>query len=384
MKIAQDLYEGIEINGEPTGLITYMRTDSTRIADEAKTETQEFILKTFGEKYIPDSERKLKKGKHVQDAHEAIRPTHVDQTPDKLQDLMSPDHIKLYTLIWKRMVASQMSPSEVESTQVTIAGDTYLLKANGSRVLFDGFTKVYKSESEEPNTAMPKLTVGEALKAENIQSEQKFTQPPPRYTEASLVKELEEKGIGRPSTYAPTISVIQDRHYVIKEKRQLLPTELGMLVNDQLSQYFTNLLDVNFTAQMETQLDEIMHAKHTWQSIISDFYTPFSKSLEKAQTTMEKINMDKPTDEVCEKCGRPMVIKTGRFGEFLACTGFPECKNTKSMAKKLEMKCPDCGGDILEKHSKRGKVFYGCANYPKCKYASWENPELKSKQDETD
>ncbi|MFA5880033.1 MAG: type I DNA topoisomerase, partial [Candidatus Margulisiibacteriota bacterium] len=363
MFIAQQLYEGLEINGEPTGLITYMRTDSVRISDDAKNEAQKYIVDQFGQEYLASKSRISKKVKNVQDAHEAIRPTYLTLTPKNLEGKLSLDHFKLYKLIWDRFLASQMSEAIFDNTQVIVRASTpekesFYLKAIGNVLVFPGFRKIYIEEKEEtteenadqskeiPN--LPLLTKDELLKLIKVLSEQKFTQPPSRYTEASLVKELEEKGIGRPSTYAPTLHVIQDREYVKKEKKYLHLTDLGRLVTEELLKFFSNVLDVNFTAGMEKELDEIMEGRHIWQEIISRFYFPFEKLLEIAIEKMEKINLDKPTDQICEKCGSPMVIKSGRFGEFLACTNYPTCKNAKSLKPGLGVKCPECDGEIKE------------------------------------
>lgn len=384
MMVAQQLYEGIDINGDPVGLITYMRTDSTRLSDEAKLASRDYIVKVYGEKYHNANVIEKKKSKNIQDAHEAIRPSYLEHTPDRLKALLSKDHLKLYKLIWDRFLASQMTPCLLEKTAIVVRSegkDTYFLKATGSIIIFDGFTKIYSEGKDEDPTLtelddaiLPQVNQGDTLIKKDILSEQKFTKPPARYTEASLVKAMEEKGIGRPSTYAPTLSTIVDRGYIEKENKSLSPSELGILVNDQLEKFFENIVDVNFTAGMETKLDEIMDGKHPWQEVVSDFYTPFSEKVDHAYKNMEKINTDKPSDEICEKCQHPMVIKTGRFGEFLACSNFPDCKNTKAIVKSLDVNCPECGKEIVEKRSKKGKVFYGCSGFPSCKYASWDEP----------
>jgi len=384
MIVAQQLYEGIEINGEPIGLITYMRTDSTRLSDEAKLAAKDYILSKYGEKYYNKASLAKKKGKNVQDAHEAVRPTYLTYPPLEIKDNLSPDHFKLYKLIWDRFLASQMTPCLSERTAIIIDSNTpeqYLLKATGSIITFDGFTKIYsEGKDDDPSqtaldeSLLPQLTEGEPLEKKAMDVEQKFTKPPARYTEATLVKAMEEKGIGRPSTYAPTLSTIVDRGYITKEQKVLHPSELGTLVNTQLEKFFENIVDVNFTADMETKLDEIMDGKHLWQEVVSGFYSPFADKIDHAYQNMEKINTDKPSDEVCEKCNNPMVIKSGRFGEFLACTNFPDCRNTKAIVKEVGVSCPECGKDIVEKRSKKGKVFYGCSGFPSCKYATWDEP----------
>lgn len=384
MLIAQQLYEGVEVNGEHLGLITYMRTDSTRLSDDAVKDIQAHILSEYGSDYVPEKARVFKTKKGAQDAHEAIRPSYFDQTPEKLKAILSKDHYNLYKLIWDRTIASRMASASIEYATLLIEAkhtQSYFFKATGNRILFDGFMSLYieskdpSSEDEEGNTTLPPLEKGAAFKVNEITANQKFTQPPFRYTEASLVKELEELGIGRPSTYAPTISTIQDRGYVDKEKRNLFPTELGLLVSDKLTEFFTTIVDVNFTAEMETKLDEIMEGKHQWQNIVGEIYTPFVDLISEAYDKMEKVNLDKPTELSCEKCGKPMVIKSGRFGEFLACTGFPDCKNTQPLpAAAIEAKCPECSSDLIQKKTRKGKVFFGCSTFPACDFASWDKP----------
>lgn len=384
MSVAQQLYEGVDIGSESVGLITYMRTDSTRIADEALAAAKDLILDNFGERYLATKKAAKPKKSNVQDAHEAVRPTFSDKTPKSLKDILGTDHYKLYKLIWERFIASQMCPAQLESTTIIVKASqdkapSYFLKTTGSVIVFDGFTKLYSEGKDHPTeedeeNLLPVLKEGEALKLNELKFEQKFTQPPPRYTEATLVKELEEKGIGRPSTYAPTISVIQDRGYITKDKKALLPSDLGMLVNDKLEGYFSKVIDLQFTAQMETQLDDIIEGKFPWQEVVSNFYTPFSELLVKANAEMEKVDTTRPSDEICDLCNSPMIIRTGRFGEFLACSNFPTCKNTKSMAKALEAPCPECGKELREKRSRKGKIFFGCTGYPTCKFASWDTP----------
>jgi len=383
MMVAQQLYEGIDVGSDTVGLISYMRTDSFRVSDEARAGARQFIAERYSDKYLPSKPNHYKNKGNTQDAHEAIRPTYMTWSPDKLEGKISGDQYKLYRLIWDRFIASQMVPALVENTQVTVkatATDStaLFLKASGQVILFNGFMSVYTegtdNDSEEDDGRLPLLENGQSLNLKSVTKDQKFTQPPHRFTEATLVKEMEENGIGRPSTYAPTIGIIIDRGYVEKDKRTLLPTELGMTVNDKLQEFFSEIIDTEFTADMENRLDEITEGKHEWADIVHQIYDPFVTMLKKADTEMEKINNDRPTEEVCEKCGHPMVIKAGRFGDFLACSNFPECKNTKSIRKPLEVSCPDCGGEIAEKRSKRGKVFYGCGNYPKCTFALWDKP----------
>lgn len=393
MMIAQQLYEGVDIKGELLGLITYMRTDSTRISDEALALARNTIQSKYGKEYLPSTVRIYKTKKSAQDAHEAVRPSYIDKSPEELKSYLSKEQFLLYQLIWQRFIASQMSNAILDTTAIDIKASDYLFRANGYVIKFLGFMSVYiegfdqKQESEKTEAdfeaeqkerILPNLIEKEKLDLKKIKPEQHFTQPPPRYTEASLVKILEEKGIGRPSTYASIMGAIQDRGYVIRDKKTLLPTEIGITVNTQLVMHFPKIVDTEFTANMENQLDEIMEGKKIWQNILSDFYTPFAETLDKAYNDMEKLKPeDKPTDEVCEKCSSPMVIKKGRFGEFMACSNFPKCKNTKSLLKAQKttgVKCPDCGADIIEKRTKKGITFYGCAKYPDCKFASWQKP----------
>ncbi|MBT5855105.1 type I DNA topoisomerase [bacterium] len=379
MMIAQQLYEGVEVDGEAVGLITYMRTDSVRVSKDAQSDALSYVKGKYGQKYLPESPRVYKMKKNSQDAHEAIRPSLVDYTPDAVQGKLSADQLKLYQLIWKRFVASQMVSAELENTQILVKADKYYLKATGHVVVFEGFMALYMEskddeDAEEAEGTLPKVEEGAALTAKSIEKDQKFTQPPNRYTEATLVKILEEKGIGRPSTYAPTISTILDRGYVEREKKTLFPTELGMVIDDQLGKFFESILNYNFTAEMENDLDEISEGKHNWFDIVAKFYKPLMADLEVAKEKMEKINRDKPTDEVCDKCDHPMVIKDGRYGEFMACSNFPECKNTKAITKPLEVACPKCKSELQERRTRKGKIFYGCSGYPKCDYAAWNKP----------
>lgn len=376
MKIAQQLYEGVDIKGRGTlGLITYLRTDSVRISDVARNAASKYIEENYGKEYVGRNFYSNKK-KEIQDAHEAIRPTNVDIVPDEVKSMLTPDQYKLYKLVWNRFVASQMSPATVKSLTAEIENGRYTFVARGSKVLFDGYQKIYKYKKEgEDDKLIPELEKGEKLEPLSIDCEQNFTKPPSRYTEASLVKELEDKNIGRPSTYAPIISTLSERKYVKKEKKSLVPTELGFTVNDIMNEYFTDIVDVKFTAAMEDKLDDVESKGSDWKKLISDFYGPFSDELSKADKAIEKVEIkDRPTGEICEICGRPMVIKTGRFGEFMACSGYPECKNTKPIVKPTGVKCPECGKEIVEKRSRRGKLFYGCSGYPDCKVSFWYRP----------
>ncbi len=380
MKIAQQLYEGVDIGERGTlGLITYLRTDSVRISDTAREAAALFIRDTFGKEYAGNNLFTNKK-KEIQDAHEAIRPTNVNIVPDEVKSMLTPDQYKLYKLVWNRFVASQMTPATVKSVTADIVNGRYTFTARGSQVLFDGYQKVYKyKKNDEEDKMIPELEKGETLVPLSIDCEQNFTKPPSRYTEASLVKELEEKNIGRPSTYAPIISTLSERKYVKKEKKSLVPTELGFTVNDIMNEYFTDIVDVKFTAAMEDKLDDVESKGTDWKKIIEEFYRPFSEELGKADKAIEKVEIqDRPTGEVCELCGRPMVIKTGRFGEFIACSGYPECKNTKPIVKPTGVKCPECGKEIVERRSRKGKIFYGCSGYPDCKVSFWYRPVDKT------
>ncbi|NMM65679.1 type I DNA topoisomerase [Clostridium sp. P21] len=378
MSIAQQLYEGVDVKGYGTvGLITYMRTDSVRIANEAQEACKKFISEKFGENYVPKELRSFKGKKNAQDAHEAIRPTNVEITPQIAKENLKDEQYKLYTLIWNRFVASQMASCIMDITSVNIANGGYALKANGSLVKFDGFMKVYEyaTEEEKEDINLPLLEEGEILQKKNIEGKQHFTQPPARYSEATIVKTLEERGIGRPSTYAPIISTVLDRKYVEREKKTLKPTELGYIVNNIVSEYFKQIVDVEFTAEMEEKLDYVEEGKENWNAVVNEFFTPLKDAIDIAEKEVAKVTIeDKVTDIKCEKCGRFMVIKHGRFGDFLACPGYPECKNTKAIVEELDVKCPKCGGNILIKRSKKGRRFYGCSNYPKCDFVSWLEP----------
>ena len=378
MMIAQQLYEGVDVKGRgTTGLITYLRTDSVRVSDAAKQAAKELIVSKFGAEYSANNVFSNKK-KDIQDAHEAIRPAIIELEPEIIKDSLTADQFKLYKLIWNRFMASQMSQSKSNSMQVNIANGIYGFKANGSELLFDGFRRLYNAADDEGAKLLPSLEKDEKLKAESLKGEQSFTQPPARYTEASLVKELEDKDIGRPSTYAPIVSTLTERKYVGREKKALKPTELGFLVNDLMEEYFKDIVDAGFTANMENRLDDVEVGSQKWKDLISEFYGPFKKELDVADSAIEKIVVeDVPTGELCELCGKPMVIKAGRFGDFIACSGYPECKNTKPIIKTIGVKCPNCGKDIVARKSKRGRIFYGCSGYPDCKTVFWNKPTDK-------
>ncbi|MDA8090140.1 MAG: type I DNA topoisomerase [Nitrospiraceae bacterium] len=425
MMLAQQLYEGIELGAEgPVGLITYMRTDSVNVAQEAQQWARKLVTGRFGEKYLPEKPPKYKSKASAQEAHEAIRPTYMERAPESVKSFLSKDQFRLYTLVWNRFLASQMAPAQLDQTAFTISSKSgnvaAVFKASGTVVRFDGFLVLYKDiAGEEEEGLLPVLEENDALKLLEFKPGQHFTQPPPRYTEASLVKTLEEKGIGRPSTYAAILSTIQDRKYVTKETGKFKPTDLGVLVNDLLVEKFPELMDVGFTARMEDELDQIEQGKMQWPQVIKDFYQPFSQDLETAMKTPGKVRPEdvmteekcekcglpmvkrwgrhgwflacsgypecrftrplegdklavEQTTEVCEKCGAPMVLRTGRFGKFLACSGYPECKTTKPVS--LGVKCPMDGGDVVERRSKKGRSFYSCSNYPNCKFISWYRP----------
>lgn len=378
MSIAQGLYEGVEIKGYGTvGLITYMRTDSVRISEEAQIKTKEFIENSYGKEYLPQSIRVYKGKKNIQDAHEAIRPTYVDITPEVAKENLTSEQYKLYSLIWKRFVASQMASCELNTNSIDIENGDYKFKASGSIISFDGFMKVYEysNEEDEKSVTLPVVEEGEELKEASLKGSQHFTQPAPRYTEASFVKLLEEKGIGRPSTYVPTISTLLGRNYVVREKKNLIPTELGEIVNNIVSEYFKQIVDVDFTADMEKKLDNVEEGNENWTEIVAEFFTPLKAAIEKAEKEISKVVIeDRVSDVKCEKCGRMMVIKRGRYGEFLACPGYPECKNAKPIVEELDVPCPECGKTIVVKKSKRGKKFFGCSGYPECKFVSWYEP----------
>ncbi len=383
MMAAQSLYEGIKIgNGDAVGLITYMRTDSLRIADEALFAAKKYIVERFGEKYAPKSFNvyKSKKG-NVQDAHEAIRPTDINLEPDKIKGSLTSDQYKLYKLIWERFTASQMSGQLLDIVSVDVQAGDYILKASGSTVLFDGYTKLYDEGTDEEKDdelkeqKLPELKENQKVVLENLLKKQSFTAPPPRFTEASLIKTMEEFGIGRPSTYAPTITTILSREYVVKDGKALVPTELGMVITDMMKNNFPDIVDIKFTANMEEKLDVIEEGNTDWIKILDEFYTDFKSVLEKA-AEIDKIKIaDEVTDVICEKCGRNMVIKSGRYGKFLACPGYPDCKNAKPITSEVKgVDCPLCGSKILEKKSKKGKKYFGCEKNPTCSFMSWDEP----------
>lgn len=378
MIVAQQLYEGIDIKREGSvGLITYMRTDSTRISKEAIQAANLFIKENFGEKYTDGGRDYTNKSKKdSQDAHEGIRPTSIIRTPSLIKDSLTQDQFKLYKLIWERFLGSQMTPAIYNTISVTIESNNILFKASGSKLMFDGFLKIYTtSDEEEKDMQIPLLNIEDKLKAKDVSSNQHFTQPPARYTEASLIKTLEELGIGRPSTFAPTIATILARNYVVLDKKSFVPTELGILVNDLLIEYFKDIVNEEFTAELEEKLDEIAEGNLPWVKVVESFYKDFDLFLKKAEEEIKEIEIqDEISDVICEKCGRNMVIKHGRFGKFLACPGYPECKNTKAIVDELNVKCPKCDGNLVKRRSKRGRVFYGCSNYPNCDFVLWDEP----------
>ena len=381
MMLAQQLYEGIELGRHgATGLITYMRTDSTRISELAQDEAKSFLLEAFGEAYVPEKPNVYVTGKKAQDAHEAIRPTSLVHTPESLEKYLNKDQLKLYTLIWQRFAASQMTPAIYDTMAIAIkAGSRYGLRANGSRLKFAGFTKVYAgadTTKKEKDVLLPELAEGDELNIAKTLPQQHFTEPPPRYNDASLVKTLEEKEIGRPSTYAPIIETIQARGYVQRIDKHFQPTELGFVVVDMLKEYFKDIVDVKFTANLENELDEIAEGKVHKNQLLREFYGPFEQTLEKADEAIGHVELPVEVSDVrCEHCGRLMVIKQGRYGKFLACPGFPECRNTKPLLKDTGVKCPKCGGKIVERRTRRGRTFYGCENYPNCDYTTWDTPQ---------
>ncbi|MCK8488590.1 type I DNA topoisomerase [Paenibacillus sp. MBLB2552] len=386
MSVAQQLYEGVDLGKEGTvGLITYMRTDSTRIAASAQEEAKEYILGKFGEAFAPETPRQYsKKAASAQDAHEAIRPTSAMRDPESVKEFTSRDQYRLYKLIWDRFMASQMTSAVLDTLSVDIAVGEATFRAVGSKIRFPGFMKVYVEGNDDGNANeddkfLPPLQKGEVLVKESIEPKQHFTQPPPRYTEARLVKTLEELGIGRPSTYAPTLETIQKRGYVAIEEKKFMPTELGELLIEQTEQFFPEILDVEFTAHMEEDLDHVEEGSEDWVRVLGEFYESFEKRLRVAEEEMKEVEIeDEVSDEICEKCGKPMVYKLGRFGKFLACSGFPDCRNTKPIVKDIGVTCPKCKeGHVVERRSKKGRVFYGCDRYPECDFVSWDKPSPK-------
>lgn len=381
MKVAQELYEGVDIEGMgATGLITYMRTDSLRISDIAKEEAAQYILNRFGEKFLPAKPRVFKTKSNAQDGHEAIRPSMPSLAPEDVKASLTSDQFKLYNLIWNRFMASQMSDCIQKTTQAEISAKEYIFKASGYYVDFEGFTTLYvesKDTEEEKSTQLPPLEKDMPVKCKELKKNQHFTQPPARYTEASLIKALEEYGIGRPSTYAATITTITSREYVKREAKTLYPTELGEVMTNLMKERFPKIVNYKFTAQMEENLDEVEHGKEEWVELLDEFYSDFDKTLKKAKEEMEGVKLqlkEDQTDIICDKCGRQMVVKVGRYGKFIACPGYPECRNVLKFVEKTGVKCPKCNGDVIVKHTKKKRVFYGCSNYPECDFVSWNEP----------
>ena len=381
MNIAQQLYEGVDIKGRGTvGLITYLRTDSTRVADEAKVASKDYISENYGEKYLPQNSNAKKDDKKIQDAHEAIRPTDLSLSPALVKESLQRDQFRLYQLIWKRFVASQMAPAQYETTSVRIGAGEYIFTVSASKIVFDGFMSVYKTDddNEETNALAKGLDENSVLTLDDVNGTQHFTQPPAHFTEASLVKALEEQGIGRPSTYAPTISTIIARHYVIKENKNLYISELGNAVNNIMMTAFPTIVDVKFTANMESLLDGVAEGTVEWKKIIRNFYPDLKIAIDEAEKELEHVKIeDEVTDVICDKCGRNMVIKYGPHGKFLGCPGFPECHNTKPYLEKIGVACPKCGKDVILKKTKKGRMFYGCEGYPECDFVSWQKPSDK-------
>ena len=381
MNIAQQLYEGVDIKGRGTvGLITYLRTDSTRVADEAKVASKDYISENYGEKYLPQSSNDKKDDKKIQDAHEAIRPTDLSLSPALVKESLQRDQFRLYQLIWKRFVASQMAHAQYETTSVRIGAGEYIFTVSASKIIFDGFMSVYKTDddNEETNALAKGLDENSVLTLDDVNGTQHFTQPPAHFTEASLVKALEEQGIGRPSTYAPTISTIIARHYVIKENKNLYISELGNAVNNIMMTAFPTIVDVKFTANMESLLDGVAEGTVEWKEIIRNFYPDLKVAIDEAEKELEHVKIeDEVTDVICDKCGRNMVIKYGPHGKFLGCPGFPECHNTKPYLEKIGVACPKCGKDVILKKTKKGRMFYGCEGYPECDFVSWQKPSDK-------
>ena len=385
MMVAQQLYEGIALGKQGTvGLITYMRTDSTRISDTAKAEAAEFIENTYGKEFSQHQARKTKNPQGSQDAHEAIRPTSVQRTPDEMKKYLDKDQLKLYTLIWSRFVASQMTAAILDTMKVTLEQNGVIFIANGSKIKFKGFMQVYiegrDDGKEDKENVLPDLEKGDVVKSVDIEPTQHFTQPPARFSEATLIKTLEENGVGRPSTYAPTLDTIQRRYYVKLTQRRFEPTELGEIVNTLIVDFFPQIVDVNFTAEMENDLDKVEDGKEEWTKVVDRFYKPFAVELEKAEEGIEKIQIkDEPAGFDCDVCGHPMVIKLGRYGKFYACSNFPECRNTKPIIKEIGVECPVCHkGQVVERKSKKNRLFYGCSRYPDCDFTSWDKPVARS------
>ena len=381
MQVVQQLYEGVDLEGEGTqGLVTYIRTDSVRISDDALASLRAYIPERFGEEFLPDKPNEYKGRKNAQDAHEAIRPTDVRRTPESIKASLSKEQFNLYRLIYNRFLASQMMPALFETVTIELTGNGVGLRFYGEHKKFAGFTSLYEESTDEApdnveTSSMPQLVEGDMVTVADVASNQHFTQPPPRYNEASLVDALEEKGIGRPSTFAPTITTIISRGYVSREKRQLYPTELGRMVTSMMEEYFTDIVDMDFTADMEDKLDQVEEGGMDWKQVLRDFYPPFEKTLQVAEQEIEKVEIkDEPSDVPCDKCGAMMVYKMGRFGRFLACPNFPECRNTMAIATYIEAPCPVCGARLMEKTSRKNRKFYGCERYPECDFVSWEKP----------
>lgn len=382
MMLAQQLYEGIDIGKKEgtVGLITYMRTDSTRISETAKAEAVSYIETKYGREYISTETKQAKKASNAQDAHEAIRPTSTMRTPDELKTVLSRDQLRLYRLIWERFIASQMAPAVLDTVAVDLQNNDALFRANGSQVKFAGFMKLYiegtDDQTEETTKLLPEMEIGDQVTSLEIEPKQHFTQPPPRYSEARLVKTMEELGIGRPSTYAPTLDTIQRRGYVVLDAKRFMPTELGEIVHQQMLEFFPDIINIEFTAKMEQDLDDVEEGSRKWVEVIDDFYKDFEVHVKHADAEMEKVVIkDEPAGEDCEKCGSPMVFKLGRYGKFMACSNFPDCRNTKAIMKPIGVKCPSCEtGEIVERKSKTKRLFYGCNQYPECEFVSWDKP----------
>ncbi|TVP91514.1 type I DNA topoisomerase [Alkalibacterium sp.] len=377
MMVAQQLYEGISLGkGGAVGLITYMRTDSTRLSETAKTEANAVIVDSYGKEYAASSPSKQKNKSSAQDAHEAIRPTSAYRKPEDIKQYLSKDQYKLYHLIWSRFIASQMKPAIYDTVRVDIEQNDVLFRANGSQIKFKGYQMVYAESKKEKDNMLPDLEEGDVVSLDSLEPNQHFTQPPARYSEATLIKSLEENGVGRPSTYAPTLETIQRRYYVTLKNKRFEPTELGDIVNEIIGEFFPNIVDINFTAELEKDLDSVEEGKREWIDIIDQFYKPFKVEVDKAEKELEEVEIeDEPAGFDCEKCGSPMVIKMGRYGKFYACSNFPDCRNTKAIVKKIGVTCPLCKkGEVVERKSKKSRIFYGCEHYPECEFTSWDKP----------
>ena len=380
MQVVQQLYEGVDLEGEGTqGIVTYIRTDSVRVSQEALDAVRAYIPQRYGAEYLPETPNEFKGRRNAQDAHEAIRPTDVNRTPDSIKSSLTKEQFQLYRLIYSRFLASQMNPAIYDTMTMDVAGDGVGLRFYGEHKRFAGFTSVYEESTDDaPEAAestLPQFEEGAPVIIESVSSQQHFTQPPARYTEASLVKTLEEKGIGRPPTYAPTITTIIARGYVMRENKRLFPTELGRTINSMMTEFFGPIVDTEFTADLEDKLDGVEEGRVDWHQVLQDFYPPFEQMLEHAEDVIEKVEIkDEPSDEICDKCGAQMVYRVGRFGKFLACPNFPDCRNTKPILNYIDAKCPQCGGRLLEKTSRKNRKFYGCENYPECDFVSWEMP----------